>query len=160
MKKVKAIPEGYHSLMVYLNLKGADMAVDYYKKAFGAKEIGRITAPDGKILHAEMQIGDSRFMLSEEMPEWGNKSPRSLGGSSVMISLYVEDVDSVFKQALDAGGKVLNGMNVKDQFYGDRSGTVEDPFGHCWNITTHIEDVSFEEMQKRSDEQFAEHQSK
>jgi PhnB protein len=160
MKNVKAIPEGYHSLIIYLSLKGADKAIDYYKKAFGAKEIGRITTPDGKILHAELQIGDSRFMLSEEMPEWGNKSPKTLGGSSVMVSLYVEDVDSVFKQALDAGGKVLGGMDVKDQFYGDRSGTVEDPFGHCWNITTHIEDVSFEEIQKRSNEHFAEHQTK
>jgi PhnB protein len=160
MKNVKAIPEGYHSLIVYLNLTGADKAIDYYKKAFGAREIGRITTPDGKILHAELQIGDSHFMLCEEMPEWGNKSPKTLGSTSVMICLYVEDVDSVFKQALDAGGKVHGGMDVKDQFYGDRSGTVEDPFGHCWTITKHIEDVSFEEMQKRSDELFAEHQAK
>ena len=160
MKNAKAIPENYHSLMIYLNLTDAGKAIDYYEKAFGAREIGRIVSPDGKVLHAELQIGDSRFMLSEEMPEWGNKSPTSLNGTSVMICLYVEDVDRAFKQALDAGGKVLRGMDVKDQFYGDRSGTVEDPFGHCWNITTHIEDVSFEEMQKRSDKLFAEHQSK
>lgn len=153
MKNVKAIPEGTRSLSAYLTVKGADKAIDYYKKAFGAEEIGRMTTPDGKVGHAELQIGDSRFMLAEEMPEWGNKSPQSLGGSPVSICLYVEDVDKVFQQALDAGGKVQGGMDVKDQFYGDRSGNVEDPFGHCWIVSTHIEDVSYEELQKRFDAQ-------
>jgi PhnB protein len=160
MKNVKAIPEGYHSLVTYLTVKGADKAIDYYKKAFGAKEIGRLTTPDGKIGHAELQIGDSRFMLAEEMPEWGNKSPKTVGGTPVTVCLYVEDVDKVFKQALDAGGKIQGGMDVKDQFYGDRSGSLEDPFGHCWTIGMHIEDVSYDEMQKRYDEMFAEQQKK
>ena len=151
MKTTKAIPEGYHSLIMYLNVKDAAKAIEFYKEAFGAKEIGRLTVFGDKVGHAELQIGDSRFMIAEEMPDWGNKGPESLGGSPVGICLYVEDVDSVFKQAINAGAKVKGGMDVKDQFYGDRSGSLTDPFGHNWIVSTHIEDLSWEEMQKRSD---------
>jgi PhnB protein len=156
MKKTKAIPEGYHSITPYLSMKDADKAIEFYKKAFGAKEIGRITMPGNKVGHAEIQIGDSRFMVAEEMPDWGNKGPKTLGGSPVGICLYVEDVDAVFKKAIEAGATVDNNMEVKDQFYGDRSGSLIDPFGHKWTIGTHIEDLSFEEMQKRSDKMMAE----
>ncbi len=156
MAKSKPLPEGYHSVMAYLSIRDAVKAVEFYKKAFGAKEIGRITMPGEKIGHSELQIGDSRIMLAEEMPEWGNKSPQTLGGSPVGMCLYVDNVDEVFKRAIDAGAKVDNNMEVKDQFYGDRSGTLIDPFGHKWTIATHIEDLSFEEMQKRSDAMFSE----
>ncbi len=134
----------------------AEKAIEFYKKAFGAKEIGRITSPKGDIGHAELQIGDSRIMLAEENPQMANKSPKTLGGSPVALCLYVEDVDAVFEQALKEGAKVTNKMKVKDQFYGDRTGSLTDPFGHHWTIMTHIEDVSFKEMQKRSDEMMAE----
>jgi PhnB protein len=107
--------------------------------------------PDNKVGHAELQIGDSRLMIAEEMPDWGNKGPQTLGGSPVSICLYVEDVDTVFKRAIDAGGNVQGNMDVKDQFYGDRSGNLVDPFGHIWVISTRIEELSWEEMQKRSD---------
>lgn len=152
MKTVKPIPEGAHSLMMYLSMKDADKAIAFYIKAFGAKEIGRISLPDGRIGHAELQIGDSRIMVAEEMPQWGNKGPESLGGSPVGILLYVEDVDQVFKNAIAAGASIKGGMDVKDQFYGDRSGSLVDPFGHYWTIATHIEEVSYAEMQKRSDQ--------
>jgi PhnB protein len=153
--KTKAIPEGYHNLVVYLSMKDADKAIEFYKKVFGAKEVGRISMPGGAVGHAEVQIGDTRFMLAEEMPEWGNKGPKTLGGTPVGMCLYVEDVDAVFKKAIEAGAKVDNNMEVKDQFYGDRSGSVIDPFGHKWTIATHVEDVSWEEMQKRSDKMMA-----
>jgi PhnB protein len=152
--KTKAIPDGFHSLTPYISVKGASDAIEFYKKAFGAKEIGRLTMPDGSIGHAEIQIGDSRIMLSEESPEWGNLSPQTLGDSTVNLCLYVEDVDAIFNRALREGARVLGQMEVKDQFYGDRSGSLIDPFGHKWTITTHKEDVSFEEMQKRSDALF------
>lgn len=154
--KVKAIPEGYRSLTSYLIIKDAAKAIEFYKKAFGAKEIGRISMPDGKVGHAELQIGDSMIMVAEEVPEWGHKSPQTLGGTPVGVCLYVENVDEVFKRAIEAGGKTDQNMEVKDQFYGDRSGTIIDPFGHKWTIATHIEDVPFEEMQKRSDAMFSE----
>jgi len=153
MKAKNPIPQGYHSLNVYLTVRNADKAIAFYKKAFGATEIGRLTMPDGVIGHAELQIGSSRLMLAEEMPQWGNKSPQSLGGSPVSIVLYVEDADSVFQQALGAGAKVQGDMSVKDQFYGDRSGNLVDPFGHIWVVSTNIEELSYEEIQKRSDEQ-------
>ena len=154
--KTKTIPEGYHSVTPYLAINNAAKAIEFYKKAFGAKEIGRISMPDGKIGHAEIEIGDSRIMLAEEFPEWGNKGPETLGGSPVGICLYVENVDEVFKRAIEAGAKVDKNMEVKDQFYGDRSGSLIDPFGHKWTISTHIEDLSFGEMQKRSDKMFSE----
>ena len=152
--KKQAIPEGYSTLTPYLNIKGAVEAIEFYKKAFGAKEITRLTMPDGSIAHAEIEIGDSKIMLAEENPQWGNLGPLALGGSPVTLCLYVEDVDAVFAQALKEGAKVIAGMEVKDQFYGDRAGSLTDPFGHKWSIMTHIEDVSTEEMQKRMDAMF------
>lgn len=152
--KKQAIPEGYSTLTPYLNIKGAVEAIEFYKKAFGAKEITRLTMPDGSIAHAEIEIGDSKIMLAEENPQWGNLGPLSLGGSPVTLCLYVEDVDAVFAQALKEGAKVIAGMEVKDQFYGDRAGSLTDPFGHKWSVMTHIEDVSTEEMQKRMDAMF------
>lgn len=153
MTRKNAIPKGFYSLNVYLTVRNADEAIAFYKKAFDATELGRLTMPGGVISHAELQIGNSRLMLAEEMPQWGNKSPQSLGGSPVSIVLYVEDVDRVFQQALDAGAKVQGGMGVKDQFYGDRSGNLVDPFGHTWIVSTNIEELSYEELQKRSDKQ-------
>jgi PhnB protein len=145
--KVRTVPEGYSSVTPYLIVsRGAD-AIDFYKRVFGGKELMRFGGPDGKVAHAELQIGDSRIMLSDEHPEMGFRSPQSIGGSGTGIMLYVDDVDSVFKRALDAGAKTH--QEVKDQFYGDRSGTLIDPFGHLWTIATHIEDVSPEEMQHR-----------
>jgi PhnB protein len=156
MKNVKAISHNYHSLVTYLSMKNADKAIEFYKTAFGATEIGRITMPGNKVGHAELKIGDSILMIAEEMPEWGNKGPETLGGSPVRICMYVDDVDTVYKRAIDAGAKVEGGMDVKDQFYGDRSGNLVDPFGHVWVISTHIEDLSWEEMQKRSDKMMQE----
>lgn len=153
--KTKAIPMGFNSLSPYLVMKDAASAIEFYKKAFGAKEIGRITMPDGKVGHAEIEIGNSRFMLSEEIPAWGSKSPQTLNGTPVGLCLYVEEVDEVFNNAIEAGAKVENNMYVKNQFYGDRSGNLIDPFGHKWTIATHIEDLSFKEMQKRSDALFS-----
>jgi len=143
----KPIPEGYHSVTPYLIIKGATEAIDFYKKAFGATELFRMPAPEGKIGHAEIKIGDSPIMLADEFPEMGYKSPQTLGGSPVSLMIYVADVDTVFKQAIAAGGKEQR--PVKDQFYGDRSGTLEDPFGHVWHVATHKEDVSPEEMERR-----------
>ena len=146
---VKPIPVGYHTLTPYMNIKGAVDAIEFYKKAFGAKEIGRITMPGGAIGHAEIQIGNSKIMLAEESEQWGNKSPLMLEGSPVCLCLYVEDVDAVLANAIAAGAKVTGEMVVKDQFYGDRTGSLTDPFGHKWSIMTHKEDVSFDEMQTR-----------
>ena len=143
----KPIPEGYHSVTPYLIIKGATQAIDFYKKAFGATELFRMPAPGGKIGHAEIKIGDSPIMLADEFPEMGHKSPQTLGGSPISIMIYVTDVDTVFNQAIAAGGKEQR--PVKDQFYGDRSGTLEDPFGHVWHVATHKEDVSPEEMERR-----------
>ena len=149
--KVQAIPKGYHTLTPYINIKGAVEAIEFYKKAFGAKEIGRILMPDGSIAHAEIEIGDSKIMLAEENAQWGNLSPQSIGGSPVCLCLYVEDVDAVFARALHEGATPTGEMEVKDQFYGDRAGSLTDPFGHKWSIMTHKEDVAFEELQKRMD---------
>lgn len=148
MSKPKPIPEGYHTATPYLIIKDAAKAVEFYKKAFGAKEMMRMSQPDGRIGHAEIKIGDSPIMLADEFPEMGARSPQSLGGSPVSILLYVEDVDAFAKQAVAAGTKVVR--PVKDQFYGDRSGSFEDPFGHQWHIATHVEDVAPEEMHKRA----------
>jgi PhnB protein len=143
----KPIPDGYHSVTPYLIINGAAEGIEYYKKAFGATELFRMPTPDGKIGHAEIKIGDSPIMLADEFPEMGYKSPQSLGGSPVSIMIYVEDVDAMFKQAIAAGGKEQR--PVKDQFYGDRMGTLEDPYGHVWHVATHKEDVTPEEMEKR-----------
>ncbi len=145
---VKPIPEGYHSVTPYLIMKGAADAIEFYKKAFGATELFRMPQPDGKVAHAEIKIGDSPIMLSDEYPEMGFTGPTTLGGTPVSIMIYVEDVDTIFKQALAAGGKELKPL--QDQFYGDRSGSLTDPFGHIWHVATHVEDVSPEEMDKRA----------
>jgi PhnB protein len=143
---VEPIPDGYHTVTPYLIVKGAARAIEFYKQAFGAKELMRLAAPSGQVGHAEIQIGDSPIMLADEFPEMGFRGPQALGGCAVSILLYVEDVDARFRQAVAAGAKVLR--PVKDQFYGDRSGTLEDPFGHVWTIATHKEDVAVEEIQK------------
>jgi PhnB protein len=148
MNPVKPIPEGYHSATPYLIVKDAARAIEFYKRAFGATELLRMAAPGGKIGHAEIKIGDSPIMLADEVPDMGALSPESLGGTPVSILLYVEDVDAVFNQAIAAGAKVQR--PVKDQFYGDRTGGVTDPFGHIWYVATHKEDVSPEEMRKRA----------
>jgi PhnB protein len=153
--KVKPIPDGYHSIIPYLSVKDAEKAIDFYKKVFNAKEIGKLKNPDGKIGHCELQIGDSRIMLAEEMPEMGVKSPLTLGGTPIGICLYVENSDEVYKRAVDAGAKIDKNMEMKDQFYGDRSGTITDPFGFKWTIGTHIEDVPYDKMQKRYEDMYA-----
>ena len=146
MADVKPIPDGYHSLTPYLIIDGAAKALDYYNKAFCATELFRMEH-EGKIGHAEMKIGDSPFMLSDEHPEMGYKGPKSIGGSPVGLMIYVDDCDAIFKQAIDAGGSEKKA--IQDQFYGDRSGTLEDPFGHVWTVATHKEDVTPEEIDKR-----------
>ena len=146
------IPKGEHGITPYLNIKGADTAIQFYIRVFGAKEIGRLLMPGGAIAHAEMQIGDAKFMLAEENVEWGNTSPVTLGGTPVTIALYVDDVDATYQLALDSGA--TGTMPVKDEFYGLRVGVFLDPFGHKWHIMSHIEDVSFEEMQRRCDAMF------
>lgn len=144
---VRPVPEGYSTVTPYLIVEGAADAISFYTRVFGAEELMRFGGPDGKVGHAELQIGDSRIMLADEHPQMGYRSPKALGGSATSIMLYVEDVDGVFKRALDAGAKTH--QELKNQFYGDRSGTVIDPFGHIWTIATHVEDVSEEEMQRR-----------
>jgi PhnB protein len=144
----KHIPAGYHSVTPYLIVKGAAGAIDFYKKAFGAAEQMRFPGPGGKIGHAEIKIGDSVVMLADEHPEMGFRSPQSMGGTPVSIMLYIEDVDKVVERAVKAGAKLER--PVMDQFYGDRNGTILDPFGHVWTISTHIEDVSPEEMARRA----------
>src|SRR5262249_12225838 len=130
-------------------LSGGAAALDFYKKAFGAVEIMRMEGPDGRVKHAEIKIGDSIVMLSDECPQMGFKGPKALGGSGGGLMLYVEGVDAVFARAVEAGGTVMK--PVADQFYGDRSGTITDPFGHTWTISTHVEDVSFEECKRRAE---------
>jgi len=144
----KPIPEGYNTVTPYLAVDDAAAAIEYYKKAFGAKETVRMHAPDGKIGHAELEIGDSHVMLSDPFPQASTKPPRELGGTSVSVFMYVEDVDAVVKQAVGAGATVT--MEVADQFWGDRFGSVKDPFGHLWSIATHVEDVPPEEMAERA----------
>jgi len=145
----KPIPDGYRTATPYLIIKGAADAIEFYKRAFGATELLRMADPQGRVGHAEIKIGDSVIMLADEHPAMGYRGPRSLGGSSVSILLYLEDVDGVFERAVKAGAKAQR--PVADQFYGDRSGTLEDPFGHVWTVATHVEDVSAEEMQRRAE---------
>ena len=146
--KVKPIPDGYHVITPYLSIKGASDAIEFYKKAFGATEVFRMAQPDGRIGHAELQIGDSRFMLADESPEMDFRAPRSIGGTPVYLHLYVEDVDTVVGRAVAAGAKVLR--PIQDQFYGDRSGSVIDPYGHVWHVATHKEDLSMDELRRRA----------
>ena len=142
---VKPIPEGYHSVTPYLVVRGAAQAIEFYKKAFGATELMRFPGPNGTVAHAEIKIGDSPIMLADEGNEY--KSPQSVGGSPVSLMIYVQDVDKVYSQAISAGAK--SSRAVEDQFYGDRSGNLTDPFGHVWTVATHKEDVSMDEMQRR-----------
>jgi PhnB protein len=143
----QAIPQGYHSITPYLIFKDAAGAIEFYKRALGASELYRMPMPDGKIGHAELQIGDSRLMLADEAPEWGALSPRTVGGTPVTLHLYCEDVDTLADRFVKAGGKVLR--PVDNQFYGDRSGQFEDPEGYKWSLAQHVEDVSPEEMKRR-----------
>ncbi len=147
---VKPIPEGYHSVTPYIIVDDAAGAIDFYKDAFGATEKFRMPMGD-KIGHAEIQIGDSHVMLADEFPERDIRGPKARGGATSSLMIYLPDVDSAFQKALDAGAKVDPGMEVKDQFYGDRSGTLIDPFGHKWTLATHVKDVSEEEMRTAMD---------
>jgi PhnB protein len=148
MSKPAPIPPGYHTFTPYLIVNDGARAIEFYIQAFGATEKLRLAGPDGRIMHAEVQIGDSIIMLASECPEMGAKAPGAFGGSPVMLHLYVTDADKTFAQAIAAGGKVLR--PVQDQFYGDRSGMLTDPFGHTWSVGSHIEDVSPEEINKRA----------
>jgi PhnB protein len=151
--QVQPIPKGYHTVTPYLVLDNAAGAIEYYRKAFGAQEVMRMAGPPGKIAHAELRIGDSMIMVSDEMPGSSTKSPRSVGGSTAAVFLYVEDVDKTFNQAVAAGAKAE--MPPADMFWGDRFGKLVDPFGHSWALATHKEDVAPEEMAKRSKEAMA-----
>jgi PhnB protein len=145
---VKPIPEGYTTPIPYLTVDDAEAAIEYYKKAFGAKERTRMLMPDGKVGHAELEIGQSIIMLSDPFPQASTRSPKELGGTSASIFLFAEDVDAVVKRAVDAGATVT--MEVADQFWGDRFGSITDPFGHVWGIATHVEDVAPEEVAERA----------
>ena len=148
--KSQAVPDGYHTLNPYISVKGARQALDFYKEALGAQELYRFDMPDGRIGHAELQIGDSRLMLADEMPEMPDvvvRSPGTLGGTTFGLHVYVSDVDAAFARAVAAGAIVKR--PVKNQFYGDRSGTFADPFGHVWTLATRVEEVSLEEMRER-----------
>ena len=149
----KPIPEGYNTVTPYLAVDDAAQAIEYYKKAFGAKERARMDAPDGKIGHAELEIGDSLIMLSDPFPHATTRPPKELGGTSGSVFMYVEDVDAVVKKAVDEGATIT--MEVADQFWGDRFGSIQDPFGHSWSIATHVEDVPPEEMAERAKEAMA-----
>jgi PhnB protein len=150
----RPIPEGYHSVNTVLIVRDGDgrKAIEFYKRVFGATESMFMADTEGRLMHAEIKIGDSTVMIGEERPEWHNHSPRSLGGSPVVLHLYVENVDTVAEKAIDAGAEIL--FPVEDQFYGDRSGRIKDPFGHVWIISTHTEDVPVEEMERRAAEIF------
>ena len=148
MAKVNPIPEGYHSVTPYLSIKGAAAAIDFYKEVFGATELFRMPGPEGKIGHAEIKIGNSPIMLADEYPDMEFLSPKTLGGTPVGLMIYVDDVDTMFKNAISGGAKELKPL--QNQFYGDRSGTLKDPFGHVWTVATHVEDVAPEEMERRA----------
>lgn len=152
MAKVKPIPDEYPRVTPYLHVKGAADAIEFYKTVFSAGERGRMDGPNGTIGHAELEIGDSMIMLSDEAPEMNAYAPGHFGGTPVSLHVYVEDPDAVFAAALAAGAKTLS--EVTDQFYGDRTGTFEDPWGHKWHVSSHIEDVPPEEMEKRAAAQF------
>jgi uncharacterized glyoxalase superfamily protein PhnB len=146
----KAIPEGYHTLTPYMTVHDATRAVEFYKQAFGAVEKGVMKSPDGKIMHAELRIGDSLFMLADEFPQFGSLSPQTIGGSGMGLHIYVEDVDAAFDRAIGAGAAVE--MPVADMFWGDRYGKLVDPFGHKWSIATHTRDLSMEEIEEAQEE--------
>jgi PhnB protein len=150
---VQPVPEGYHTVTPYLAVEDAQAAIDFYGRAFGAKERLRMAAPDGKIAHAEIEIGDALVMLSDPFPQFSAKPPKDLGGNSANVMLYVDNVDELVQQAVDAGATVT--APVEDQFWGDRYGSVTDPFGHTWLVATHVEDVTPEEIAERAKAAFA-----
>jgi len=150
---VKPIPDGYHSITPYLTVRDAARAIEFYKQAFGAKERGLMKGPDGKVMHAELMIGDSIVMLADEFPEFGSLSPESTGGAGMGLHIYLDGVDAAFDQAVKAGAQVE--MPVMDQFWGDRYGKLKDPFGHKWSIATHTKDLSMDEMKQGMDEAMA-----
>ena len=153
--KRKSLPKGTHTLTAHLIIRDAEKAVDFYQRAFGAKVNSVHKTPDGKVMHADLTIGDSHLMFADEFPAMGGKSPEALGGSPVYMNLYVpDDVDSLFQRAVDAGAKVT--MPLSNQFWGDRYGQVVDPFGHHWALGAHVEDVAPEEMERRANAMFAE----
>ena len=154
---VKAVPDGTHTITPHLVVDGAAQALEFYKKAFGAQVAGVHKTPDGKVMHAEFRIGDSKLMLNDEFPGMGSLSPKTLGGSPVVLNLYMDDIDKIFNQAVEAGATVT--MPLANQFWGDRYGQLKDPFGHIWALGQHVEDVSPEEMARRANEAFA-HMSK
>jgi len=151
--EVKPRPDGYHTVTPYMAVRDCIGAINFYARAFGAEKTMQLDMPDGKIAHAEIRIGDSTLMMSEENEEWGNKSPQALGGSPMFLMIYVPDVDAAFKKAIGAGATEVRA--VADQFYGDRSGTLKDPYGYQWTLSTHIEDVSQEEAQRRMEAEFS-----
>jgi len=153
---VKPIPEGYHTLTPFLTVRDAARAIEFYKQAFGATERGVAKGPDGKVMHAEIKIGDSIIMMSDEFPEFGSLSPESVGNTSMGLHIYVDDVDASFDRAVSAGAKVE--MPVMDQFWGDRYGRLKDPFGHKWSIATHKKDMSADEMKHAMDDAMAQMQ--
>ena len=156
-KKAQAIPKGHHSVTPSLFVAGAAKAIDFYKKALGAEELMRFPAPDGTIMHAELRIGDSIIMLADEMPDQGGRSPKSIGGTPVSFFLYGENVDAAWTRAVDAGAKPI--VPLADQFWGDRTGCLEDPFGHQWWLAQHIQDLTPEELQKNAESFFSQMQT-
>ena len=150
---VKPVPEGYHTITPHLIVRDAAGAIEFYKQAFGAKDRGVMKGPDGKVMHAELQIGDSIVMLADEMPEFGSRSPQSIGGSPTGLHIYTDNVDAAFDRAVKAGAQVE--MPVMEQFWGDRYGKLKDPFGHSWSVATHVKDLSAEEMKRGMDEAMA-----
>ena len=155
-KKAQAIPKGYHTVTPSIVVKGAAGAIDFYRKALGAEELMRFPGPDGSIMHAEIRIGDSVVMLGDEMPEQGGRSPKSIGGTPVSFFVYKENVDAAWKQAVDAGAKTI--MPLADQFWGDRTGCLEDPYGHRWWLAQHVQDLTPEEMQRNAEAFFSQMQ--
>ena len=156
-KQAQAIPKGLHTVTPSLVVAGAAKAIDFYKKALGAEELMRFPAPDGKIMHAEIRIGDSVIMLGDEMPDHGAKGPKAYGGTSVSFFVYGENVDAAWKRAVDAGAKPI--VPLTDQFWGDRTGCLEDPFGHHWWLAQHIQDLTPEELRKNADSFFSQMQT-
>ncbi len=151
-KATKPIPEGYHTVTPHLVVDGAGEAIEFYKKAFGAEESFRMPSPDGKVMHAEIRIGNSPIMLADEFPEYGSMGPKSVGGSPVVVHLYVNDVDATVERAVKAGAKVT--MPVMDMFWGDRYGKLEDPFGHKWSVATHTQDLTPDEIAEGAKKEF------
>lgn len=152
-RTAQPVPKGYHTVTPSLVVAGAAKAIEFYKKALGAEEKSRFPAPDGKLMHAEIRIGDSIVMLGDEMPEQGGRGPKSYGGSPVTLFIYLDDVDSAWKRAVDAGAKVV--MPLNNQFWGDRGGCIEDPFGHNWWLTQHVKDMSEAEIKQAAEEFYA-----